>query len=402
MKESSRTDYVVKKALSGDTLWSGRKPLLPELDMELTERCNNNCIHCYINRPVHDPETEKREMTADRIGEILNEAAAAGCMTVRFTGGEPLLRHDFSDIYLYARRLGIATVISTNATLVTPELAALFMRYPPGRPLDITLYGMKKASYESVSRTRGSFDAAMHGIERLLENRIPFTLRGIRLPGRENEIPALETFAARHSADGKLSGLSMNFNLRARRDSPEKNRVIQSLRAGPAETLRVLTRDRAAYINEKKQFAAKFMGPGGPYLFTCGCGKGGTVDAYGILQPCLLLRHPETVYDLENGSLTDALTGFFPQLRQRKAKNPDYLERCARCFLKGLCEQCPAHSWMETGTLDTPVAYLCRTAHEQARFLGLMTAGEKAWEVDNWRERISAFTGGTDSGKTET
>jgi len=93
-------------------------------------------------------------------------------------------------------------------------------------------------------------------------------------------------------------------------------------------------------------------------------------------------------YDLGSGSLRDALTRFFPVLRERKATNPDYLARCARCFLKGLCEQCPAKSWAENGTLDSPVEYLCRVAHAQARDLGLLREGEKAWEVSDWRNRI--------------
>ena len=89
-----------------------------------------------------------------------------------------------------------------------------------------------------------------------------------------------------------------------------------------------------------------------------------------------------------------ALTEFFPRLREMRATNPDYLNRCARCFLKGLCEQCPAKSWQEHGTLDTPVEYLCDVAHAQARYLGLLGASERAWELERevWRERVARFT----------
>jgi radical SAM protein with 4Fe4S-binding SPASM domain len=102
----------------------------------------------------------------------------------------------------------------------------------------------------------------------------------------------------------------------------------------------------------------------------------------------MMLRHPVAVYDLRNGSLKDALTDFFPRLREMKAKNPDYLARCARCFLKGLCEQCPAKSRMEHGTLDTPVEYLCQVAHAQALDLGLLKEGETAWNVMDWRKGL--------------
>ena len=76
-----------------------------------------------------------------------------------------------------------------------------------------------------------------------------------------------------------------------------------------------------------------------------------------------------------------------------KAINPEYLNRCARCFLKGLCEQCPAKAWEEHGTLDTPVEYLCEVAHAQARYLGMLEAEEHAWEIPNEvsRERVRRF-----------
>jgi len=101
---------------------------------------------------------------------------------------------------------------------------------------------------------------------------------------------------------------------------------------------------------------------------------------------------------LHEGSLKEALTNFFPRLREEtRAANPDYLARCARCFLKGLCEQCPAKSWAEHGALDTPVEYFCRVAHAQALDLGLLFPGERSWQVADWQERIMKFRGKSDT-----
>jgi len=97
------------------------------------------------------------------------------------------------------------------------------------------------------------------------------------------------------------------------------------------------------------------------------------------------------VYDLKRGSLREALSDVFPRWRELRATNPEYLNRCALCFLKGLCEQCPGKSWMEHGTLDTPVEYLCQVAHAQARYLGLLSEGEQAWEITDWQSRIKAL-----------
>ncbi|MGA9349073.1 MAG: radical SAM protein [Anaerolineae bacterium] len=402
--------------------WRDKRPLLGQLDIELTERCNNACIHCLINQPEHDAEARAREMDTAFVKDILQQAADLGCLTVRFTGGEPLLRDDFAELYLFARRLGLRVILFTNARRMTPELAQLLARIPPGRVVEVTVYGMHAESYDAAAASRGAFAEFWRGVELLREYNIPFIVKQSVLPPNRHEIAEFEAFAATLPHMDKTPGYAMNFDLRARRDNPAKNRFIQTLRLTPDETVAMLARD-PRYVKEMREFASKFMGPPGDKLFNCGAGHGMCVDAYGNAQMCMGLRDPVTVYDLrtdchcerslrsnpQHGDaeiassqtpllamtpLKYALTEFFPRLREMRATNPDYLNRCARCFLKGLCEQCPAKSWQEHGTLDTPVEYLCQVAHAQARYLGLVAENENAWEVERevWRERVTRFT----------
>jgi len=364
--------------------------LLARLDIELTERCNNNCLHCCINLPADDSCAKEKELSAEEIKNILKEAVSLGCLSVRFTGGEPLLREDFEELYVFARKSGLKVLLFTNATLITPHLADLFTRIPPLEKIEVTVYGMKKASYEGVTRVPGSFEAAWQGINLLLEKKIPFVVKSALLPSNKSEIDEFEKWASGIPWMDKPPSYSMFFDLRCRGNSP-KNELIRKLRFSPEEGLKILTRRKEKYIKGMQEFCSKFMHPSGGNLFSCGSGHGGCVDAYGKFQPCMLLRNPECVYDLRKGSLKDALTGFFLKLRQMKAVNLDYLNRCAKCFLKGLCEQCPAKSWIEHGTLDTPVQYLCGVAHAQARYLGMVKEGEKAWEVADWRKRVDEF-----------
>ena len=364
--------------------------LLSSLDIELTERCNNNCIHCYINLPLDDPAM-KKELTTEKIKDILTEATSLGCLTVKFTGGEPLLREDFEEIYIFARRLGLKVLLFTNATLITTHLADLFSHIPPLEKLEISVYGMSKKSYESVTRVPGSFQAAMRGIKLLQEKDIPFIVKAAFLPPNKSELDTFESWASAIPWMNQIPNYSVFFDLRARRDSEEKNQLIKKLRVPPEEAVTVLSRDRNRYLKEMKQFCTKFTKVPGDRLFSCGLGHGGCVDAYGNFQPCMFLRHPDAVYNLRNGSLREALIEFFPKLKEIKAQNSDYLSRCSRCFLHGLCEQCPGKSWMEYGTLDTPVDYLCQVTHFRALDLGLLHEGEKAWEIEDWRERIKTF-----------
>jgi radical SAM protein with 4Fe4S-binding SPASM domain len=364
--------------------------------MELTERCNNNCIHCYINLPADDHRAMERELTTEEIKEILKEASSLGCLTVRFTGGEPLLRDDIEELYLFARRLGLKVLIFTNATLITPHLADLFTRIPPLRKIEVSFYGMKRKSYEAVSRSPGSFDAACRGINLLLKRKVPFVVKTTLLPPNRGEKEKFKAWASTIPWMDKAPACSVLLDLRCRRDSNEKIDLIKKLRLTPEEEWTHLTSRGEEYIGEMREFCTRFTRPPREQLFTCGAGTGGgCVDAYGQLQLCMMLRHPATVYNLKKGSFKDAMENFFPTVKIIKAINSDYLSRCAKCFLNGLCEQCPAKSWTEHGTLDSPVEYFCEFAHAEARYLGLLQKNEKAWEITNWKERLERFSRGT-------
>jgi radical SAM protein with 4Fe4S-binding SPASM domain len=385
-KYSRRIEYSKASEQLSKPLSYGR------LDIELTERCNNKCLHCYINHAADDVAVKQRELSTEEIKNILKEAASIGFLSVRFTGGEPLLREDFEELYLYARKQGLKVILFTNATLIDDRLAELFARIPPLDKMEVTVYGLNKNSYENVSKSPGSFEAAWRGINLLLEKNIPFIVKGTVLPPNKEELDDFETWASSIPWMDKPPGYAMFLDLRGRRDSEHKNRIIKKLRLSPEEGAKILERSKN-YIKNMQEFCSKFMRPPGDKLFSCGAGVGGgTVDAYGIFQPCMLLRHPDCVYDLRSGSMKDALENFFPKLRSMKSNNPEYLTRCARCFLKGLCEQCPGKSWIEHGDLDTPVEYLCQAAHAQARNLGLIEQGEHAWKVKDWEARIHEFS----------
>lgn len=364
---------------------------LGQLDIELTERCNNDCIHCCINRPANDADARAHEMTTEQVKDILQQAAGLGCLQVRLTGGEPLLRPDLPELYLYARRLGMKVLLFTNARLITPHLADLFTRIPPLVTIEITVYGMHAESYEAVTRAPGSFAQFWRGVNLLLERNVPFVVKAALLPPNQQEIDEFEVWAQTIPWMTERPGYSMFFDLRNHRDDADKNRLIKSVRLSPQDGLAALARDEAKYRKEMAEFASKFMGPPGDQLFGCGAGCGICVDAVGRAQPCMGMRAPELTVNVVGAfhetPLQNALDQF-SHLRALRATNPDYLRRCAVCFLKGLCEQCPAKSWAEHGTLDMPVEYLCDVAHAQARYLGWLGGNEHGWEVLDWRERV--------------
>ena len=382
--------FVKKLKAHEFNLFKGNKPLLGRLDIELTERCNNNCIHCCINKSEFDSDALTKEMSTDFVKEILTEAERIGCLSVRFTGGEPLLRNDFQDLYLFARRLGMKVILFTNARLITEKLAEMFVKYPLGHAIEVSVYGMRTESYDSVVRQDGAYTEFHEGVSLLLKHKVPFIVKGPKFKFLKEEQDEFITWAESIPSMDKKPGYSMNFDLRHRRDDPEKNAIIKKLRLTPEETVSILT-NNPLYLKSMGEFCSNFIGPPGDKLFKCGAGKSICIDSYGNAQLCLPLRCPDNLVSLHKVSLKIALQESFKGMQEIKAKNPEYLRRCAICFLNGLCEQCPAKSWVEHGTLDTPVEYLCDVAHAQARFLGLISDDENAWEVNDWKVRVKRF-----------
>ena len=180
------------------------KPRLSRLDIELTERCNNDCIHCCINLPASDRHARSREMTTARVCDVIGEAAELGCLQVRLTGGEPLLRPDFEEIYLFARKLGLKVLIFTNARLISRHLADLLRDVPPLADIEVTVYGMHARSYDAVTRVPGSFAQFRRGVRRLLERRIRLVVKGALLPPNRGELAKSSTSGRRaYSECGK-------------------------------------------------------------------------------------------------------------------------------------------------------------------------------------------------------
>jgi radical SAM protein with 4Fe4S-binding SPASM domain len=381
------------------------KSRLLHIDIELTERCNNRCIHCYINQPEDDMTCKSAEMDTALVKDVLSQAADLGSLSVRFTGGEPLIREDFSEIYLFARRLGLKVQLYTNARLISSELVKIFVGIPPGREIEVSVYGMSAESYDSVAGVRGAFKQFRHGLDLLIKHQVPFVVKQSILSHNQKEKEEFEAFARTVSGKEATTGYVMKFDLRARRDNPSKNKKICSLRATPDELVAELTREPEKYLHATRQFFRNFKPTNGKELFGCGAGRDVCVNAYGYIQMCMLLRHPETVYPVDRAGHLDrapesrlsplnyALTEFFPKIRKMEALDRGYIERCGQCFLKSFCDQCPAKSWEEHGVLDRPVEYLCETAHAEAQYIGLIEKGEKSWQLEKklQKERIDRF-----------
>jgi len=345
--------------------------------LEVTARCNHNCRHCYINLPAGDQQDEvsykkalSGELTLPEISDIADQAVELGAMWVLISGGEPLLREDFQELYLCLKRKGLLVSVFTNATLLSNEHIALFKKYPP-RDIEVTVYGTTQETYERVTRRPGSFAAFTSGLNRLLESGVKVRLKAMAIRSNFQELPEIAAFCRTHTKDyfrfdPQLHlrfdrNVARNKEIRAERLTPEE---IVTLERADDERFSALQKGCNKLINEE------FTHIGCNHLFHCGAGNGSFNVSYdGKFRLCSSLWAPETLYDLRRGTLREAWETLVPKVRDMRSPRQEFLERCRRCHIVNLCLWCPAHSWLETGEMDTPIDYFCQVA--QARAAGI-------------------------------
>lgn len=143
--------------------------------IELTAKCNLNCIHCYAK-----PGRSHEDMTFEEYKAVFDKLIEHGLLDVYFTGGEIFTRPDFADIYLYAKKKGVLVSLLTNITLLTDKLINLFKEYPP-EIISTTMYGYDKNTYERVTGVSGSYDQFMEALDKLIANEIPFELKYVAM-----------------------------------------------------------------------------------------------------------------------------------------------------------------------------------------------------------------------------
>lgn len=371
-----------------------RKRIPLGFDLELTARCNLNCRHCYLNLPPTDHRAAARELKAGEIIAIAEQAVALGALWCGITGGEPLLRPDFSDLYLALKKLGLLLTIHTNATLVSRRHVELFRHYPP-RDIEVTVYGATAGTYERVTRVPGSFQRFRRGLQRLIDGGIKVRLKSMALRSNLDEMGKIAEFCRLHTKD--YFRFDPLLHLRTDRD-PARNSNIRSERLTPEEIMRLERSDSERFASLLDS-CDRFIEPARSdlsydecagcerrgscehfdritRLIACGAGRGGFHVAYdGTFRLCASLCAPGMTYDLRSGSLKEAWTRFAPAVRSLRIEGGDLLKKCRFCPIVNLCMNCPAHADLETGDMLQPVDYFCQVAQARRQSLEAANPG---------------------------
>jgi radical SAM protein with 4Fe4S-binding SPASM domain len=319
--------------------------------LELTERCNLHCVHCYLGDQNELRHNRFRELNTGQWEGILDQVAEAGCLRLLITGGDPMLRKDFADIYRHAKELGLLVTLFTNGTLVTDAICNLFRELPPYK-VEITLYGATAETYERVTGIPGSHARCWQGIGRLRALGVELGLKTVLLNQNKHEFQQLAEQAKTYGNQKFRFDVEIQAGF-GRNLAPLVGRI------DPADAVRLEFSDPAHaadwqeyYLRRQKQRPD----PNDNRLYTCGAGISSFhINPYGGLQPCLTTRHIS--YDLGQGAFIEGWRSLQRKLANRKAPVG---HACNSCENRMICNSCPASSMQETGAEEIPAPSQCQ------------------------------------------
>jgi MoaA/NifB/PqqE/SkfB family radical SAM enzyme len=352
-------------ALLNDRVCGGRIPLCGSMD--LTDRCNINCVHCYIRQDA-DPKpssplggedrgegvicNKSPEMLTAQACSYIDQLAEAGCLFFLITGGEPLLRDDFREIYEHAKRAGLVVSLFTNATLVDESMADFLADFLP-HTVEISIYGATAAAHDRVTGVDGSFEKTMRGFKLLKDRGIDVSLKTILMTLNRDELEGMLDIAkvngVKFRVDGaifpRLDGDKGPLELRLK---PEE--VVEREFMIPGAT--ALWREFIEKIGTLEAAES---------LYDCGAGVSCFhITSGGWLKPCLMASEPS--FDLKKMTFADAWRDM-AVISDRKV-GADY--PCAGCERRVLCDSCPGFFGLEMGDEGVYSEYVCDIAKERS------------------------------------
>ena len=192
---------------------------------ELTARCNLSCSMCYVR--VDNNKIKQlgvREKTAQEWIDIAKQVFDAGTLKLLITGGEPMLRPDFCEIYEAIYKMGFIITLYTNATLINDKVMDILRKYPPHQ-IGVTVYGASEETYKNVCKDANAYNKMLEGLSKLITLPSKIEIRTTVIKDNIEEIKKIEEFA------NNIKTKNIKFVL--------NDKVFNSVRGGIADPTKV-------------------------------------------------------------------------------------------------------------------------------------------------------------------
>lgn len=194
------------------TAYFKEDPHLLSLQMEITSRCNERCVHCYI---PHENKTETMSMQLFK--SVVDQACEMGLLSLTLSGGEPMVHEHFTDMLEYVRDKDFSISILSNLTLLTDEIIEL-LKTMHIAAVKVSLYSMDPEIHDAITQMPGSQKKTVAAIERLIDADIPVQINCPVMKENKNSLEGVIRWASDH----KIRAIS-DYIMMARYDHTTDN-----------------------------------------------------------------------------------------------------------------------------------------------------------------------------------
>ncbi|HET9408482.1 MAG TPA: radical SAM protein [Candidatus Sulfotelmatobacter sp.] len=314
-------------------------PLSAQID--LTYRCNERCVHCYLDHDDHG------EMTNEEIKRLLDEMAEAGVFILTLSGGEIFVRKDFFEILEHARKLSFCVKLKTNAILIR-ESEAKRLRELAVDSIQVSIYSHRPEVHDAITLVPGSLQRSLDAIRFLKSQGLKVTIANVLMTGNLRDYSGVRALAeelgVRSTLDPTVTPMM------------DGDRSVLELGVDH-DALRNVFRDESL-VGDVEAFCAVPASPGTDALESLPCSAGNTacyVSPYGDVFPCVQFPLPSG--NVRQQKFAD-IWHHSEQLKEVRSIRLKDLPTCSQCVHATACTRCPGLAYME-GNMRGPSSQDC-------------------------------------------
>lgn len=314
-----------------------RHGLPSELHIDLTDGCNERCVHCYL------PKGGTHYLDKGVAQKVLKEFREAQGITVLVSGGECMLHKDFAEIMRYAKSLDLNIIVLSNLTLCDDKMIAFLKEIDP-QFVNVSLYAVTESVHDSITQIPGSCRKTKAAIDVLQAAGVHIRIATPFMHENKGCVEELKEYAAaRHVhlvADSEIFGQTDHSC--ANQSHALSMQELELLLSSHKDVF-----GKGCIESERCLRDAK----------VCDIGEGRlNLDAEGKYYPCDGF-HGAIIGDAQKDSLWDVWTGEALN-KLRALKNRDF-GSCASCADRAWCKVCPMRNYNETGNMFAHAPWRC-------------------------------------------
>lgn len=331
-----------------------KTPRIFGLQIEVSARCNERCIHCYIPNAKKD---SGRDMELSLMLRVLDEAKEMGTLQVTLSGGELFMHKDIAAILRHARKNDFVISILSNLTLLTNDHLALLKEINPSL-VQVSLYSMNADEHDAITQVKGSFKKTINSIERLVAADIPLQIscpvmqlnrksyKDVLVYANKLRTKAYTDFIMMAQSDHNTNNLAQRINLE------ETEELLKDMLEFDQDYL-----DTTLQLEPKSRDIEKFKeGP------ICGVGLDNIcLTANGDYYPCagwqgmvLGNAYKQGLKDIWENSV---------QLKQLRTITNGSFPECVMCEARDYCSMCLVRNYNENnGDIFKITKHFCEVA----------------------------------------